>query len=262
MTIAPIYIMAAITLILSAALWGGLLYALSGRKKKILWLLLPGLPLSAFANLAIKRPLVLWLGEAGQVEPGQGLATPLWLIMAVSLVPPVIEEAVKALPLLLSIVHRQVDSLGSAIWVGMALGISFGLGEAAYLAYNVAHAPEYTAYPWYAFTGYLSERMIVSLVHGLLTMLVVVGLWRGGWRILGGYLAAILMHLVVNLGAILFQLKVIPAGAAGLSLLAALIILAILFERFRRQTATGSEDKDRAAEVVYFERPRREEPDP
>ena len=56
MTIAPIYIMAAVTLLLSAALWGGLLYVISGRNKKLLWLLLPGLPLSAFANLAVKRP--------------------------------------------------------------------------------------------------------------------------------------------------------------------------------------------------------------
>jgi hypothetical protein len=262
MTIAPIYIMAAVTLLLSAALWGGLLYVISGRNKKLLWLLLPGLPLSAFANLAVKRPLILWMGVTGGVEPGLGLASPLWFIVALSLVSPVIEEAVKVLPLLLPAVRRQVASLGSAICVGMALGISFGLGEAAYLAYNVAQAPDYAAYPWYAFTGYLSERMAVSLVHGLLTMLVVVGLWRGGWRILGGYLAAVLMHLVVNLGAILYQLEFIPSGAAGLSLLAALIVLAILFERFRRQAAAGSEDKDRAAEVVYFARPRREEPEP
>ncbi len=262
MTIAPIYIMAAITLALSAALWGGLLYALSGRNKKLLWLLLPGLPLSAFANVAVKRPLVLWLGETGQVEPGQGLATPLWFIIALSLVPPVIEEAIKVLPLLLPAVRRQVNSLGGALWVGLALGISFGLGEAAYLAYNVAQAPQYAAYPWYAFTGYLSERLIVSLVHGLLTMLVVVGIWRGGWRALGGYLAAVLMHLVVNLGAILYQLDVIPAGAAGLSLLVALLILAIIFERFRRQTAAQGEDGEKAEEVIYFERPRTGAPGP
>jgi uncharacterized membrane protein len=262
MTIAPIYIMAAITLALSATLWGGLLYALSGRNRKLLWLLLPGLPLSAFANLVVKRPLVLWLGEIGQVEPGQGLATPLWFILALSLVSPVTEEAIKVLPLLLPAVRRQVDSLGSAVWVGLALGISFGLGEAAYLAYNVAQAPEYAEVPWYAFTGYLSERLVVSLVHGLLTMLVVVGLWRGGWRTLGGYLVAVLMHLVVNLGAILYQLDVIPAGAAGLSLLVALIVLAIIFERFRRQTAAEGEDGEQAEEVVYFERPRTGAPDP
>jgi hypothetical protein len=262
MTIAPIYVMAAITLALSAILWGGLLYIMSGRNKTLLWLLLPGLPLSALANLAVKRPLVLWLGETGQVEPGLGLASPLWFIVALSLVSPVIEEAVKVLPLLLPAVRRQVGSLSGAIWVGLALGISFGLGEAAYIAYNVAQAPEYAAYPWYAFTGYLSERLAVTLVHGLLTMLVVVGIWRGGWRGLAGYLAAILMHLLVNLGAILYQLDVSPATAASLSLLAALVVLAIIFERLRRQSATGGEDKERAAEVIYFERPQTGEPEP
>jgi uncharacterized membrane protein len=261
MTVAPIYTMAAITLALSVALGAGLIYVMSGRKKKHLWLLLPGLPLSALANLAIKRPLVLWLGEIGQVEPGLGLASPLWFVVALSLVPPVIEEAAKLLPLFLPAVRRQVDSLGSAIWVGMALGISFGLGEAAYIAFSVAQAPEYSAYPWYAFTGYLSERLAVSLVHGLLTMIVVVGLWRGGWRALAGYLAAVLLHLLVNLGAILYQLDVLPAAAAGLSLLAALVVLAIIFERLRRQSATGGADKERAAEVIYFERSGTGEPD-
>jgi uncharacterized membrane protein YhfC len=260
MTIAPIYLMAAITIALSAAAWGGLLYVLSGRNRKLLWLLLPGLPLSAVANLAVKRPLVLWLGDAGNVEPGLGLATPLWFIAALSLVSPVVEEAIKLLPLLLPAVRRQVDRRASALWVGMALGISFGLGEAGYLAYNVAQAPEYVGYPWYAFTGFLGERLAVTLVHGLLTMLVVVGIWRGGWRILGGYLAAVLLHLLTNLGAILYQIEVIPAPAAGLSLLAALILLAIIFEHFRRQTAREGEDEDRAQEVVYFQRKRDEEP--
>ncbi len=263
MTIPPIYIMAAITLALSAALWGGLVYTLSGRNKRLLWLLLPGLPLSAVVNLAIKRPLILWLGTIGHVAPGQGLATPLWFIVALSLVPPVTEEAIKVLPLLLPVVRRQVDSRSSAMWVGISLGIGFGLGEAAYLAYNVAQVPEYATYPWYAFTGYLGERMVVSLAHGLLTMLVVVGIWHGGPRALGGYLSAVLIHLLMNLGAILFQLDVIPAPAAGLSLLAALILLAVLFERLRRQAVREGEDREQAQEVVYFVRQGgNEEPDP
>jgi hypothetical protein len=260
MSVPPIYIMAAITLLLSAVVWGGLLYALSGRKTKVLWLLLPGLPLSALVNLAIKRPLVLRLAEIGGVEPGLGPATPLWFIVAVSFVPPLTEEAIKLLPLLLPPIRRQLSSRANAVSVGLALGISFGLGEAAYLAYAVAQAPEYATYPWYAFTGYLGERFTVSLVHGLLTMLVAVGLWRGGWRALGGYLAAVLLHLLINVGAILYQLEVVPAWAAGLSLLAGLLILALLFERFRRQTAQEGHHEEEAQEVVYFERDRPQEP--
>lgn len=64
------------------------------------------------------------------------------------------------------------------------------------------------------------------------------------------------------MGAILFQLDAIPATAAGLSLLAALIILAVVFERFRRQTAMEGGDEEGAQEVVYFERERQEEPRP
>jgi hypothetical protein len=262
MTIPPIYIMAAITVLLSAALWGGVLYILSGRDRGLLWLLLPGLPLSAVVNLAIKRPLVLWLGDVGNVEPGLGLASPLWFIVALSLVPPVTEEAIKVLPLLLAGARRRMDGRTGAMSVGLALGFSFGLGEAAYLAWGVAQAPDYAGYPWYAFTGFLSERMAVTLVHGLLTMLVTVGIWRGGWRILGGYAAAVLLHLLTNLGAILYQLGVIPAWVAGLGLLPSLLILALVFERWRRQAAQAGDHKERAEEVIYFKRVDNEERQP
>ncbi|MEJ2209759.1 MAG: hypothetical protein P8129_12070 [Anaerolineae bacterium] len=259
MSIPPIYIMAAITIVLSAVLWGGVLYVLSGRDRRLLWLLLPGLPLSAVVNLAIKRPLILWLGETGNVEPGLGLGSPLWFIVALSFVPPVTEEAIKVLPLLLPAVRRRMDGRAGAMGVGLALGISFGLGEAAYLAWGVAHAPEYAAYPWYAFTGFLSERVTVTLVHGLLTMLVTVGLWRGGWHILAGYASAVLLHLLTNVGAILYQLEVIPVWAASFSLLAALLILALIFERWRRQAAREGDHEEQAEEVVYFERNRGKE---
>jgi hypothetical protein len=262
MTLPPIYIMAVITILLSAALWGGVLYILSGRDRRLLWLLLPGLPLSAVVNLAIKRPLVLWLGEAGNVEPGLGLASPLWFIVALSFVPPVTEEAIKVLPLLLPGARRRMDGRTGAMSVGLALGFSFGLGEAAYLAWGVAQAPEYAGYPWYAFTGFLSERTAVTLVHGLLTMLVTVGIWHGGWRILGGYLSAVLLHLLTNLGAILYQLGVLPAWIAGLGLLPSLLILALVFERWRRQAAQAGDHEERAEEVVYFERADNEERQP
>lgn len=252
----PIYIMAAITLALGAGLGGGLVYLMSGRRRSVLWLLAAGLPLSALVNLVVKRPLVLWLGEVGGVEPNLGLATPLWFIVAVALVPPVTEEAIKALPLLLPAVRRHISDLSSALSTGMALGISFGLGEAAYLAYNVARAPAYAGYPWYAFTGYLGERLAVMLAHGLLTALFVAGIWAGRWQAAAGYLGAVLLHLLINAGAILASLELISPAAASLSLLAGLAILAILFERLRATATRSGEGKDGAEEVVYFRRDR------
>jgi len=250
----PIYIMAVITLAASAALWGGLIYAASGRDKRYLWLLLPGLPLSALANLLVKRPLIVTVGQVAGVEPSLGLATPLWFIIFLALVPPVTEEAIKTLPLVLPPLRRLANSRSGALWVGVTLGVSFGLGEAAFLAYGVAQSPQYAGYPWYAFTGYLGERLVVCFCHGVMTAVFVAGLRCGGWRALGGYLAAVGLHALLNLGAILAQLGVISLTVAGLGLVGPFVVLVFIFEWLRRRASRDPDAQERAAEVVYFRR--------
>ncbi len=248
----PITLMAAITLVASAVLWGGLIYALAGGDKRYLWLLLPGLPLSALVNLAIKRPLIVWGGQLAEVPPHLGLATPLWFIVFIALVPPLTEEAIKILPLLLPPVRRLVDSRAGALWAGSMLGVSFGLGEAVFIAYGVAGASQYAGYPWYAFTGYFSERLTVCFAHGVMTATVVTGLQRGRWHGLAGYLAAAGLHTLLNLGAVLAQLGVISPTAAGLGLVVPLIALALVFSWLHRAVLRDAEGQ--ADEVIYFRR--------
>src|SRR5439155_15052578 len=128
-----------------------------------------------------------WAG----IPPRVTADTPLWFIAFAFLLAPVFEEAIKVTPLLLPWVRKLVKGPDSALWVGLALGIGFGLGEAAYLAYAIAQSPQYASTPWYEFTGYLSERLLVCFLHGVLTAVVVLGLQRGkGWAVLG-YLAAV-----------------------------------------------------------------------
>lgn len=246
----PIYIMAAITLALGVLLYGSGLYALSGRQTRYLWLLPLGLPLSALANLVIKAPLARWVGQAAGIQPGQALATPLWFVLFLMLLPPVVEEAIKVLPLLLPPVRRMVDGRAGALWVGMALGIGLGLGEALSLAYGVAQAPQYAGYPWYAFTGYLWERLAVCFAHGVMAAVVVTGLWVGGRQAVRAYLSAVLWHLLLNLGAVLAQFGLLPPWMAGLSLVAVLVLLVWAFERMRR-AAIEAGDGD---ETVYYRR--------
>jgi hypothetical protein len=250
----PIYIMAAITLAVSAALWGGLLYVFSGRQRRYLWLLLPGLPLSAVVNLAIKRSLVVGVGEAAGIAPGLGLDTPLWFITFVALVAPVTEEAIKVAPLLLRPVRRAITGPASAVWAGFGLGVSYGLGEAAFLAYGIAGAPAYAGYPWYAFTGYLGERLMVCFAHAVMTAIVVAGWQRGGWRLVLAYLGAVGLHTFLNLGAVLAQLRVISPAVAGLTILIPLVLLALVLEWLRRAAGASAEGKALAGEVVYFRR--------
>jgi len=250
----PIYVMAVITLAVSAAMWGGLTYTFSGRDKRYLWLLLPGLPLSAVVNLLVKRPLIVWVGEAANVAPGEGLATPLWFIIFMWLVPPVTEEAIKLAPLLLPWARQRLHSRTGALWTGTALGIGFGLGEAMFLAYGVAQSAHYAAYPWYAFTGYFGERLIVCFCHGVMTAVAVAGLQQGRWRALAGYLAAIGLHALLNIGAVLAQLGVISVAVASLSLLAPVVVLVLIFEHLRRRALFAQDGTEEAAEVIYFRR--------
>jgi RsiW-degrading membrane proteinase PrsW (M82 family) len=121
------------------------------------------------------------VGRAAQVVPYLGLAAPAWFVAYKVMLTPLVEETLKAAPLLLRPVRQMITSRSSALWVGFVLGVSFGLGEAAFLAYGIAQAGVYNDLPWYAFTGYLNERLLACFAHGVLTAFVVTGIQRGGW---------------------------------------------------------------------------------
>src|SRR5512146_2901445 len=120
-----IYVAAVITLVVSVALWSGLIYLFTGHQKRYFWLLILGLPLSAIANLLLKPQAVILIGQAAHVQPYLGLAAPVWFLAFKVLVTPLVEEPVKALPLLFRPVREMVTSRASALWAAFALGVSF-----------------------------------------------------------------------------------------------------------------------------------------
>ena len=61
--------MAIVTLAISGLLWGGLVYLVSGRSARYLWVMLLGLPLSAAGNILIKGPLALGVAGAFALAP-------------------------------------------------------------------------------------------------------------------------------------------------------------------------------------------------
>jgi hypothetical protein len=166
----------------------------------------------------------------------------------------VFEEATKLLPLLLPRVRGLLADRSSALWAGMALGIGYGLGEAAYLAYGIARNPHYAHLPWYLFTGYFGERLVVCFLHGVMTAVAVSGVRRGFRQGLLGYLAAMGLHGLINIGAALYQFKLIPLAATQLPFIASLILLVIIFERLRRTASREPGSADKAEEVVYYQR--------
>jgi hypothetical protein len=251
--IPQIYIMAAITLVLSVAFWGLLIYLFTGHQKHYFWLLVLGLPLSMIANLIIKRQAIIVVGQTFHVQPGLGLASPVWFLAFGVLSTPLVEEAIKILPLLVRPVWRMVTSRASALWVGFVLGVSFGLGEAGFLAYAIAQNPAYNSLPWYAYTGYFSERLMTCFVHGVLTAIVVIGIYRGGKYILSGYLVALGLHLFLNAPTAMYQLQWISFELYNFGLLIPFVVLAVIFERMRH-AARGTKDDQHANEVVYWGR--------
>jgi hypothetical protein len=239
--------MAAITLVASALLWGATLWAYTGRTwrfVKFVWL---GLPLSAIVNLLVKGPLGKGVGGLAGIEPGLGLSTPAWFLLFLFGLSPIFEELVKAAPALLPSVRRRIAGPDDAYWMGMALGIGFGLGEIIYLAWGIASSGAYGQYPWYAFTGFLGERLLVVFLHGFMTSLF---LWLAFRRKAGfGYLAAAGTHAVLNAPAMLYQLGLAPAWIASLWLVAVLIGCLIVFERIRPKTTRERLD---GPDVVYY----------
>lgn len=244
--------MAAITFSFSLVLWGGLIYLFTGHQKRYFWLLLLGLPLSAIANLVVKPQALIFVGQAAHVQPGLGLAAPFWFLAFKIVLTPLVEEATKILPLLLKPAWKMVTSKVSALWVGFVLGVSFGLGEALLIAYSVAQNPVYASLPWYAFTGYMNERLMTCFAHGLMTAVLVIGLQRGGRFILFGYLASLGLHLFLNAPTVFYQFQWIPYELYNLSLLIPFIIMAVIFEWIRRGVRESKDDQC-AKEVVYWQ---------
>jgi hypothetical protein len=154
--------------------------------------------------------------------------------------------------MLLPATRRSVQDVSQALYAGFALGIGFGLGEAAYLAYGIAQSPTYNQMPWYTFTGFASERLIVTFGHGFLTSLAVLGLYRGKAKALIGYLTAAGLHALINLGPILLALKLLPVTLSSLASYAAILAAFVSFRNHLQNTKKVSGAVPQ--EIIYFER--------
>jgi hypothetical protein len=216
------------------------------------WLVLAGLPLSFIVNQFIKTPAITSLAAGNGIPLRLAPGTPLWFILAIWLNAPIFEEAIKLLPMILPTSRVFLRDALQALYAGLALGMGFGLGEAAYLAYGIAQSPVYRQLPWYVFTGFASERLIVTFAHGLITSCVILGFHYRKRKALLGYLTAVGLHALINLGPILLALKLLPATISSLGSYAAILLAFLIFQKNERaaKTRNGIVPK----EIIYFER--------
>ena len=251
----PIWPMAALTVAVSILLWGVMMWAYT-RNWTYLALIPFGLPLSAFVNLVVKRPIGEGVGQLAGIEPDMGLDTPLWFLLFLFMLAPVFEELIKVAPLLIPWVRRHVTDPGSGFWTGMALGMGFGIGEAVYLAWSISASGAFAEMSWYMFGGFFGERLVVVFAHGVMTAVLVKLAAEG--RFFTGYLYAVLLHAFLNTTAMLYQLGLVEQWVASVHLTASIVLLAFIFERLRPKAPPpdlGSDAADDAhGEVVYYHR--------
>jgi hypothetical protein len=85
----------------------------------------------------------------------------------------------------------------------MALGLGFGVGEIFFIADLVLANPQMAALPWYDFGGFINERFLVCLIHGLFTSMTLLGWKRWPLGFGGGLALGMLLHLLGNLPILL-----------------------------------------------------------
>lgn len=249
-----IYWMAALVLAVTTALSLLMLKSYSPLKGRTLWLMAAGLPLSFLVNRFVKTPVLQGIGQVTGVPLALNLQTPIWFILVIWMCAPVFEEAIKAAPMLLPGLRKSLNDPGDALLAGLALGLGFGLGEAAYLAYGLGQSPQYASLPWYIFTGYAVERMIVTFGHGFMTSLFTLGLQRGGGRAVSGYFSAVGLHALINLGPILVPLHVVSLAFASFLADAFILVAFVIFQRQVRAVRASSSLLVGSEEKVYYQR--------
>ena len=246
-----IYVMAGLTIVVTSLLSIATLNSWMKSDHRSAWLMLAGMPLSFIVNRFVKTPIVVsvaaWAGIPLKLSSG----VPFWFIGLIWLNAPIFEEAIKMLPAVLLPRRRFLREAPQALSSGLALGIGFGLGEAAFLAYGIAQSPAYNQLPWYMFTGFASERLIVTFAHGFMTSLAVLGLHYGKRNVLLSYMTAVGLHALINLGPILLALKLIPSTIASMESYLAILVAFIIFQNIRQGIAkiSGAAKK----EIIYFE---------
>lgn len=219
-----------------------------GTERNVLAAFVISLPLSALVNEYVKAPLIgalqsiAWPGRVGPA-PWEFLLPVLW-------VAPLTEEAVKLLPLVIPDLRGSLDRPSSPLKYGMAAGAGFGIGEAWYLALGIARSQVYANLPFYYFTAYISERLVVCFAHGVMTSVTMTGIARGGAAAAGGYLSAAALHAMLNVGALLYQARLAGPYAPNVAMFASLIVLAVVFERLR----TATSPRESAGSTVFWER--------
>ena len=232
----PIFVMATVTTVAALAVWGMLLWQITphGRRRAIATLLLLELFMSPAAFFGVRRPLLIAPLEPILTQPTWDMGD--WPIVRDVLrlcFAPLTEEPAKLLPWLLLLALgwplRPTRRMTAAL--AMAAGLGFALGEIWLVAWLVAQSndPKLAGLPWYAFGGFLGERLMTCVTHALFALPTVVLARRGwSWAVLG-LAAGMALHLTCNAPIVLMHRRAFgwTTETWGLLIQASLVLLTL-----------------------------------
>lgn len=160
-----------------------------GERRRLLGLCLLMLPMNALAFHGVRTPLNGWVSSLLADWPH----TLAWIQAAYA---PITEEPAKLWPFLLPW-FRRPSSRTQVVRDAFAIGLGFGIGEAWNVASLIGHRPDIQGQPWFAFGGFMGERLMVCIMHTAFTAAALY-LWRVRGAPMRGFLAALLLHFVGN----------------------------------------------------------------
>jgi hypothetical protein len=114
------------------------------------------------------------------------------------------EEPAKLAPLLIPAIRRDISST-NFVRYALAIGVGFGIGELWFIAERITHLPAFNGKPFYMFTGFLGERLLVCLLHSAFVCVV---LWQLRRRFALGFAAAATLHWLGNFPILLMAWNV------------------------------------------------------
>lgn len=223
-----IYIAAAIASAIALVSWGALVRNGSAPEQRRFLLVAGALTLPMFfvalwgVRLPFTDPLILRF--ARWVHPdlplGSLRATAAYLLPK-SLEAPLVEEPAKLWPLLIPAFAARVKG-ADPVRVGLALGLGFAVSEVWGLAVLLHAYPPYRELPFWMFSGFIGERVLVGLLHGVFASRAL-RRWDNGFA--AGVLVAMAAHWACNFPIVLSALNLPPLGALWPAVLSAWVAL-------------------------------------
>jgi hypothetical protein len=171
-------------------------------KRAMTLALLIAIPLQPLIIYAVRLPI------DGLLRTSFGISASLVTIVSLFYAP-LTEEPAKWLT---ALVPRIRDAIRKdPIFLALAVGAGFGIGEIWFLARALINSPSYPDLPFFMFAGFMLERLEVCFLHGALLIPPFYALATGRSFLLGG-LAGMAGHFLLNFPIYLASINVFGLG--------------------------------------------------